>query len=125
DHRHARTETRAQRDQFVDLGIRAQRDHFEALRMAADHIQRGGADRSGGAEQSDTAWRSHSPSHIFATRNTGSAANRLSSRSSTPPWPGISWLESLMPEWRLSRLSNKSPATEINPVIRVRPISSG
>src|SRR5690606_1865004 len=86
----------------------------EALGMARDDVQRRGADRAGGAEHGDLALHgaAHSPSRLRPSANTGSAASRLSMRSSTPPWPGISALESLAPAWRLSRLSNRSPTMD-------------
>ncbi|MNC98983.1 hypothetical protein D3C83_171140 [compost metagenome] len=45
------------------------------------------------------------------TRNaiTGAAAKVESTRSSTPPWPGMMRPESLRPKRRLTKDSNRSP----------------
>ena len=38
------------------------------------------------------------------------AAQNPSSRSITPPWPGMSWLASFAPNWRLTQDSMRSPS---------------
>ena len=82
---------------------------LEAVGMAGDDVQRGGADRTGRPEQRDPARGFRAPAIACPATKIGSAASRLSMRSSTPPCPGMRWLESLAPAWRLSRLSNRSP----------------
>ncbi len=133
DHRDARV-------QFArDLGERgrvaARGDRFDAVarRVALDQVDRAGADRAGGAENGDAAQggcgfvggaRVHAltiPSRPRAGASkpprarpirqaTSAAAQNPSSRSMTPPWPGMRWLASLAPNCRLMRDSKRSPS---------------
>src|SRR5690606_41525279 len=111
DDRVVRAVRAAQGAQCVDLAARRQHAGAHPPAMARDHVQRGGADRTGGAEDRDPA-HLQNPNQAMPRANTGSAASTLARRSSTPPWPGMRWLESFTPTWRLSRLSNRSPVIE-------------
>src|SRR5260370_108323 len=56
---------------------------------------------------------------MAATPVATDAASKPSSRSSNPPWPGMSLLESLTPKWRLASDSARSPscATTATPAL--------
>src|SRR4029079_19721927 len=72
---------------------RRQRGDPEARALSLEHAERGGADRSGGAEHGDSASRitraSHAGAHVSnhpkTMNETGSTKSRLSTRSITPP----------------------------------------
>ena len=84
-----------------------------ALGMRREDVDRLAPDRAGRAEERDAAARPAAVSARRATtyRVTTGAANRNeSTRSSMPPWPGMSVPESLAPAARLSIDSARSPA---------------
>src|SRR4051812_23536190 len=104
--------------------------------LAFEQIDRAGADRSGGAEQRHRPLggycrrlraqvrHGHGTTHkrspcaaeprllraIPKAAATAAAARKPSSRSMTPPWPGINFPASLAPKRRLIADSNRSPA---------------
>src|SRR5690606_5362876 len=102
---------REQRDIFVG----AQHLDGEFVRRARNQIQRVDPDRAGGAEDTDAPHGGMRPSGhagcegththyiiiplLINTRavSSGAVRNTPSSRSITPPWPGIRLLASLMP----------------------------
>ena len=92
---------------------------LEALRMARDHVERAHADRAGGAEDADALRPaaacavSGASAAAPAPARSGSTGSSASMRSSTPPWPGSSALQSLAPALRLTSDSNRSPTTLI------------
>src|SRR5690606_14554543 len=114
DNRVCGTVATTQVQQRIDLLPRCQHGGAQAVRVAGDHIQCRGADRPGGAQYRDPSHR-QKPNTALPSANAGSAASTPSSRSRTPPWPGMRAPESLTPACRLSRLSNRSPTTESNP----------
>ena len=85
----------------------------EMLALAAEHVERAPADRAGGAEDGDArAGRSspliRSPRRAGRSRPRPARRSRASrSRSSTPPWPGIRWLESFTPGLALEQRFGK------------------
>src|SRR5437667_12562874 len=94
--------------QQLRVRVRGERHHAEPLALAPQHLQRGRADRSGRAEDGDAA--SHTtPNSLNSPAVTGTTKYSESSRSSTPPCPGMSDEESLSPTSRLSSDSATSP----------------
>ena len=94
DHRVLGFVLAAQCQQGLQLAAGSQHGRPVALRVAGDHVQRGGTDRSGGAENGDPAQvcssiHGQNPKISLPSANTGTAARTPSTRSSTPPWPGI------------------------------------
>src|SRR2546426_11811531 len=92
--------------QQLRVRVRGERHHAEALALAPQHLQRGRADRSGRAEDSDAAGHT-TPNSLKSPAVTGTTKYSESSRSSTPPRPGMSDEEALGPASR----SNRDPAT--------------
>ena len=109
-----------------------------AIARAANEVHRAVADRAGGAEHRHAAhgasgglvvtqWNcAHSsPNDKTAADAIGAArrkpkiaaattaATNPSRRSRSPPWPGMTWLESLTPNRRFTADSNRSPSWEI------------
>ena len=110
DHRDLGAEFARQRGQFVGLAIGGQRDDPPVVAVAADQVER----RSARPNRSRRGWRSMRVSrrstHAISADRDGAPASSPSTRSNTPPWPGISCEESFTPARRLSQLSKKSPA---------------
>ena len=75
--------------------------------MPAQHIQGAFADAARGAEHGNADHPCSPGSRRQPSISKGAAASRLSKRSSTPPWPGISVPLSLSPAKRLHRLSSQ------------------
>ena len=97
------------RGQALDVALAGQRHHLVALGRAADQIERALPDRACGAEDGDAPQITRRPSqghdHALAPTSrasTGAVRSRPSTRSSTPPCPGISQPLSLTPARRLS-----------------------
>ena len=116
DDREARPMRKALLAQPRDVAVRAaSATTSKRSRMAREHVERADADAAGAsrvprraaARSSQQSQRVRRPS-----RNTGAAAVTLSTRSSTPPWPGSRLPLSFRPAWRLNRLSVRSPTTE-------------
>ena len=96
---------------------RRERGDAESVALPLEHAERRRADRAGRPEDRDAARRRSrcvttaprsacQPSSTYAT---GSTKSRLSKRSRTPPWPGMSVELSFTPASRLSSDSARSP----------------
>ena len=90
------------------VGARRQGDDPERVRLGRQHVDRLAPDRAGRAEQRDPARRSLACPLVAQRRRartysvtTGAANRNESTRSSIPPWPGMSVPESLAPAARL------------------------
>src|SRR5690606_1320431 len=116
NHGEARPMLQAQGFQLDQTGMAGEREHLIAIGMSRHHIKGAQADGTGGPQHGDPLrfHRVPQPAAQSRTVNTGTAAVRLSMRSSTPPWPGSRLLLSLIPAWRLNMLSVRSPTTEIS-----------
>src|SRR5437660_1262333 len=75
---------------------------------ARQDLERRTADRSGGPENRDADAHAR-PNHRNSAAATGATKYTESSRSSTPPWPGINDDESFTPTSRLNSDSATSP----------------
>src|SRR5207253_8784356 len=82
--------------------------HSEALALACQDVQGGAADRAGGPEDRDADAHA-TPNRRSNPAVAGKTKYRESSRSSTPPWPGIRDDEPLTPASRLHSDSATSP----------------
>src|SRR6266404_1898853 len=80
----------------------------EPLPLAREHLERRSADRPGGSEDCD-ADTHITPNMRYKPAAVGITKYKESSRSSTPPWPGISVDESFRPASRLNSDSATSP----------------
>ena len=123
---------RAQRlgllDQQGCIVLRGQRLDRIGGRIAGDDIDGVAPDRAGRAQDGDAARlrrrleglsRHHAstlpPAHKFMTNTATATASRPSTRSNTPPWPGMIWLVSLTPKCRLNANSTRSPPCSKRP----------
>ena len=87
-----RLEATAELGQLVQTAMAAEGKNLITVRMLRHDIQGAGADGSRGtqdAEPLDVHWTPQ-PAHQSSKANSGTAAVRLSIRSSTPPCPGSS-----------------------------------
>src|SRR2546422_4072052 len=80
--------------------MRRQRRHPKPLPLARQNLERRTADRSGGPEDRDPDGHAR-PNHRNSAAATGATKYTESSRSSTPPCPGIRDEESFTPTSRL------------------------
>src|SRR6266566_8984382 len=103
------------------IGMASERDDAEPLPLAGQHLERRSADRPGGSEACDAD--THITPHMrYKPAAVGITKYNESSRSSTPPWPGISVEESFM---RASRLNSDSATSPICPTMETaRPNSN-
>src|SRR5690625_4151389 len=109
----------AQLEQFAPLPVRTECEHLILIPVSGQYIYRAHADGASCSQHRYCLLLSHTgvqPLTNNAKANTGAAAVKLSTRSSTPPCPGKSAPLSLTPRWRLSMLSCKSPSTDTNAV---------
>src|SRR5438128_6505419 len=88
--------------------MRRQRRHPKPLPLARQNLERRTADRSGGPEDRDPDGHAR-PNHRNSAAATGATKYTESSRSSTPPCPGIRDEESFTPTSRLNSDSATSP----------------
>ena len=96
--------------QHPDVAAADQRPDPEAVRGVGQQLHRLGPDTAGAAQNGDGARRGCIHRHsttprpsINASSDAASAtASSASSRSSNPPWPGISRPESFTPNWRFT-----------------------
>src|SRR5215218_3063186 len=105
DHRVNRLKLDALAKQQIDLPMRGQGDHLEAIAMPRNDIKRVDADTAGGTENGKLPRLAH--------RNirpaSGNADVSASIRSSIPPWPGKIAPLSLTPALRFNHDSKRSP----------------
>src|SRR6266446_1771029 len=94
-------------EQFL-VRVPSKRHDAEPLPLACQHLERRSADRPGGSEDCD-ADTHITPNMRYKPAAVGITKYKESSRSSTPPWPGISVEESLRPASRLNSDSATSP----------------
>src|SRR6266542_464353 len=92
----------------LGVGVGGEGCDAKPLPLPGEHPQRGAADRAGRAEDRDSDGHA-TPNSRNRPAVTGSTKYSESSRSSTPPWPGISEDESLTAASRLKRDSATSP----------------
>src|SRR5207244_2791311 len=92
----------------LGIGMGRQRRHPKPLPLARQDLERRTADRSGGPENRDADAHAR-PNHRNSAAATGATKYTESSRSSTPPWPGINDDESFTPTSRLNSDSATSP----------------
>ena len=103
-HRHARLHGNALGGERLDAPMGTEADDLETFGMASDDVERVDTDRAGRAQHRHAQGSLRKTSRLrhllnaMASGNTGSSA---SMRSSTPPCPGSSALESLTPAARL------------------------
>src|SRR5439155_282250 len=90
------------------IGMGRQRRHPKPLPLARQDLERRTADRSGGPENRDADAHAR-PNHRNSAAATGATKYTESSRSSTPPCPGINDDESFTPTSRLNSDSATSP----------------
>src|SRR5258707_133209 len=96
------------RGEQIAVGMGSQRDDPKSFPLPGQDLQCRSADRPGRAEDC------HPNAHITPNMRYSPAAAAItkyseSSRSSTPPWPGMSIDESLRPTSRLNNYSATSP----------------
>src|SRR5690554_6759310 len=92
-YRIARVVLQAQLDQTLPLAVCTERENPVLVAMPGQYIQGAHADGAGRSQHRYRLPLSHTgvqPITSSARANTGAAAVRLSTRSSTPPWPGKS-----------------------------------
>src|SRR6185312_5266996 len=110
---------RKRADLFVEEGrVCAGRnaDDAEMLGQRGGNSERLRADGTRGAEDGETQRDvQRSITHRTKKYSTGPTNNRLSSRSNTPPWPGIRRPMSFIPSRRLIRDSARSPISAATP----------
>src|SRR6185437_6584755 len=94
----------------------------ERLALPLDEVERVAADGAGASQHGHAArgaplgGRGHRqamtppPPQRLRAATAGSTASKPSSRSRTPPWPGMRPLESLTPKYRFAIDSARSPA---------------
>src|SRR5881409_2795191 len=92
----------------IAIGVRSQRDYAKTLPLSRQDLERRSADRPRRAQHRDA------DAHIIPNMRYNPAAVGItkyseSSRSSTPPWPGMRDEESLRPASRLNSDSAMSP----------------
>src|SRR5438874_3269881 len=92
----------------IGVGMGRECDNTESVSLAREHLQRRSADRPGGSEHCD-ADTHITPNMRYKPAAVGITKYKESSRSSTPPWPGMSVEESLRPASRLNSDSATSP----------------
>src|SRR5467141_5096713 len=85
-----------------------ERDDAEPLPLPCEYLERRSADRPGGAEKRDPDTHII-PNMRYKPAAVGITKYKESSRSSTPPCPGISVEESFRPASRLNSDSATSP----------------
>src|ERR1700730_13569426 len=118
DNRELGAELARQRRELGCVTPRGKRRHLVAPGIPAQKVERARADRAGRAQNGDA--RHHKSNPVAPTRPrvtpiasaTVAAATKPSSRSMTPPWPGMRWLASLTWNLRFIADSNRSPACE-------------
>src|SRR5690606_20881971 len=108
DHGQLRIELSRQSGEFGGLAIGGQRQDAPFPLLPPDEVQRGTADRTRRAEDGERSCHQKLP---IPSKPTISATGMIpSTRSNTPPCPGIRRELSFTCAFRLSQLSKKSPA---------------
>src|SRR6266550_7833619 len=89
------------RGEQIAVGVGSQRDNAKSFPLPGQDLQCRSADRPGRAE--DCHPNAHiTPNMRYSPAAAGMTKYSESSRSSTPPWPGIRFDESLRPASRLN-----------------------
>src|SRR6266566_863401 len=105
----------------IGVGVGSQSHDAEPVPLPGQDLERRSADRPGRSEDCD-ADTHITPNMRYKPAAVGITKYKESSRSSTPPWPGISVEESLRPA---SRLNSDSATSPICPTMEtVRPNSN-